>query len=351
MSASSKKEMKAKIKKQKQDRMRSLRVVKYLEYPFILPDSPVAIDEGYIVSDMDTYDVFVSFIFKNVSQRPLRKLNIRIACYLNQNIPYTYIDFTYSHDELTFGLIAKDDLNLKLKESNLRTTVEQSETFGACVYIPLPESYFTKMELILASVEYAGGQVEQLNMPVAGDSKKYADLDNISKIVYSRVNIYNAAESQFPTKVIPQFGNTSWLCCCGTKNASSNGACEKCGRDKEWQQNSVTSSIIEETKKRMIADSRERVLHDKTKFKQNKYQESAEDNEKKIKQYELAMKKIAYEEQRKERRQIMFIPKLIIAFIVMYLVMVLFRIIEEYFWNPDPIAESAVANLLSQLKL
>ena len=29
------------ILRQKNDRMRSLRVVKYLEYPFILPDSPV----------------------------------------------------------------------------------------------------------------------------------------------------------------------------------------------------------------------------------------------------------------------------------------------------------------------
>lgn len=351
MKSDSKRELKAKIKRQKLDRMRALRVVKYLEYPFILPDSPVSLEEGYIVSDMDSCDVFASFIFKNLSQRSLRKLNIRIDCYLNQNIPYTHVDFTYSHNDLTFGIIARDDVNLKLKESNSRTTIEQHETFGTCVYIPLPETYFTKMEVILVSVEYAGGQVQELNMPVVGDSKKYSELDNFSKIVYTRINIYQAAESRFPTKVIPQFGNTVWLCCCGTKNSSDNEVCEKCSREKEWQQKSVTNDIIEETKKRMISDAQERVLHDKTKFKQNKYLESAEESEKKMKDYEIAMKNIAYEEQRKEKRQMMLIPKILLAFLIMYLIVVLFKIIEEFFWNPDPAVEAAVITLFKRFIL
>ncbi len=351
MCAASKKEMKEKIKKQKYDRMRSLRVVKYLEYPFILPDSPVELDEGYIVSDMDTYDVFASFIFKNVSERPLRKLTIRIACYLNQNIPYTNIDFTYSHDDLTFGIIAKDDVNLKLKESNERVAIEKSETFGSCVYIPLPESYFTKMEVILLSAEYAGGDVVQLNTLVAGNSKRYSELDNISKIVYTRVNIYKSAEEKFPTKVIPQFGKTVWLCCCGNKNPNSSDVCEKCGREKEWQEKSVSSEVLEQTRTTMINDPQERVLHDKSKFKQNKYLESEEENEKKIQEYEKAMKNIAYEEQRKHRRQIMLIPKILLAVAIFYLVVLALKIVEEFFWMPEETAQTAATALINYFKL
>lgn len=349
MCAVSKKDMKDKIKKQKYDRMRSLRVVKYLEYPFILLDSPVELDEGYIVSDMDTYDVFASFIFKNVSERPLRKLNIRIACYLNQNIPYTNIDFTYSHDELTFGIISKDGVNLKLKESNARVTVEKSENFGACVYIPLPESYFTKMEVILVSVEYAGGQIVELNTLVAGNSRRYSELDNISKIVYTRVNIYKSAEEKFPTKVIPQFGNTVWLCCCGNKNPSSSDACEKCGREKAWQEKSVSAEVLEETRNRMVSDPTERVLHDKSRFKQNKHLENEAENEKKIEEYEKAMKNIAYEEQRKHRRQIMLIPKIILAIAVFYLVVLALKVVEEFFWVPEETVQAALINIRSLL--
>lgn len=316
--------------RQKNDRMRSLRVVKYLEYPFILPDSPVEIEEGYIVSDRETYDIFASFIFKNITDRPLRKLNVRVDCYLNQNIPYTHIDFEYSHDLLTFGIISKDDVDLKFRESNKRVTIEKSESFGACVYIPLPESYFTKIELILVSVEYAGGQVVELNTVVAGNSKKYNELDNISKMVYSRVNIYRSAEEKFPTKVIPQFGNTVWLCCCGNKNPNNSDQCEKCGREKEWQRRSVTSEILEETRTKMVNDPREITLHDKSKFKQNKHLETPEETQKKIEQYEKAMKNIALEEKRQERQKLMIIPKILLIFLVIYIISFIIKLIIEF---------------------
>ncbi|MBR5285956.1 MAG: hypothetical protein IKU30_03580 [Clostridia bacterium] len=307
------------ILRQKQDRMRSLRVVKYLEYPFILPDSPIDMEEGYIVSDRDTYDIFASFIFKNITDRQLKKLDVRINCYLNQNIPYAHIDFEYSHDLLTFGIIGKDDVDLKFKDSNKKQYIDKCETFGACVYIPLPETYFTKIELVLLSVEYANGEVVDINTVVAGDSRKYKDLDNITKMVYSRVNIYRSAEEKFPTKVVPQFGNTSWLCCCGNKNPNAAEVCEKCAREKEWQKNVIVSEKLEETKTRMVNDPREVTLHDKSKFKQNRYLETKEETQKKIEQYEKAMKNIALEEKYNESRKLLLIPKILLIVGFIYL--------------------------------
>lgn len=349
MKASEKRAYKEKLKRQKLDHMRALRVVKYIDYPFILPDSPVDIEEGYIVSDRDSYEVFASYIFKNVSNVSISKLKIRLSFYLNQNIPYKFTDFVYSQDELTFGIISKDGIDQKLKDSNKQKYIESGATFGACVYIPLPESYFTKLDITLLSVEYAGGRVEELNTVVAGDSKRFSELDDVSKRVYSSVNIYKTAEEKYPTRVIPQFGNTVWLCCCGNKNPSSYTHCEKCGREKEWQEKSVSENVLEVTKKQLINDPKQIVYHDKTRFKQNKYLESDKETEEKIKQYEKAMKNIALEEQQKHKRQVMLIPKLILVALVFYLIVFILKIVLE-FQVPEETSSAAMLRLLTHIR-
>ena len=108
---------------------------------------------------------------------------------------------------------------------------------------------------------------------------------------------------------MPQFGEQVWLCCCGNKNPNSKDACEVCGREKEWQKNTATADAIEETKNKMISDPKERTFHDKSKFAQNKYLENDADVQKKISQYEKAMERIAMEEKRKEKNQMMILPK------------------------------------------
>lgn len=343
---------KSALERQKYDYQRPLRVVKYFDYPFILEDSPVELEEGYIVSDRETCDVFASFVFKNVSPTPLKSLKIRLACYLNQNIPYLNIDFEYSQKDLTFGIIKSGKQELKLRESNKREVIKTAESFGTCVFVPIPESYFTKMEVILLSAEMSDGKTIPLNTLVVGDSQRYKDLDDISKLVYSRVNIYQAAEERFPTKVIPQFSNQVWLCCCGTKNPLANTECERCGREKEWQKKTVTGDILSQTRERMVSDPREVTLHDKTRFAQNKHLETKEETAAKIEQYEKAIKNIAYEEKRKQRRQMMIIPKILLVALVLYLLTLVFRIILEF---QEPQAENTAAfiykSLITKLKM
>ncbi len=335
------------IKRQKLDRQRCLRVAKYIDYPYILPDSPVELEEGFIVADKDTGDVFASFVFKNLSEKPLKKLDIRLECYLNQNIPYLHIDFTYSQDDLTFGLIKKNGVELKLREANKRSAIETSECFGSCVFIPLPESYFTKMDVILLSVEYQDGSKEMLNTLVTGTTKRYKDLDNYSKLAYSRVNIYYSAEEKYPTTVIPQFGSKVWLCCCGNKNAVSSEFCEKCSREKDWQQKTATDVAIEETKNKLIGDPTENVFHDKSRFAQNKYLESDDETQKKIEQYEKAMKNVAEAERRKQKRQLMLVPKILLFIAVVYLITFALRVLMSF--QPVPQNDAAIINMFSTL--
>ncbi len=323
------------LKQQRIDIQRGLRVVKYIDYPFILENSPIELEEGYIVSDRETCDVFASFIFKNISDRPIKKLNIRLACYQNQNIPYENIDFTYSQEKLTFGIISKNGNDMKLRDANQRIYIEKNESFGACVFIPIPERYFSKLEVILVSVEYVNSDVEELDMIVAGNSKRYSELDDLSKLAYSRMNIYVAAEQKFPTTVIPQFGENVWLCCCGTKNIAENDRCEKCQREKAWLEQSVSTEALEKTRAELVADPTETHFHDKTRYRQNKYLENNADIQKKIHQYEKAMENIALEEKLKERKQNMLLPKVLLAVLGIYL---LASILEFFFLGTGIVA-------------
>ena len=53
-------------------------------------------------------------------------------------------------------------------------------------------------------------------------------------------------------------------------------------------------------------------------------------------------KNIAYEEQRKQRNQMMLIPKILIAVLIFYLLVLGFKIIEEFFLIPEETAEAAM---------
>lgn len=326
-----KKERKAKIKQQKFDRQRSLRVVEYLEFSGILDGSPVEIEEGYIISDRNCCDIFASFVFKNVCEKPLKSLSIRLECYQNANIPYLNIDFTYCHDLLTFGSIAIRKEHFKLRDSNSRETVLKGESFGSAVYIPIPESYFKRMNVRILSAEFEDGEVKKIDMIAGGKATHITELDDLSKIVYTRLNVYQGTEEFYPTVVVPCESSTVWLCCCGNKNPVDAEICEHCRREKSIVIGQLSSDNIKETLSKMVADPTERVLHDKSEFFKNMTIGREKDEQKKIEEYEKVMKNIADMEKARERRQMMILPKILIyvgtLLFIVYLLQLLSRIL------------------------
>ena len=158
------------LKRQRVDIYRPIRIVKDIEFNSGLDNIPVAIAEGYIVSDRDTCELFASIIFKNVSNLPISSLSIRLYLYLNQNIPYKTVDFEYSQKDLTFGIIKRKNRELKLRESNKKQRIEIGESFGDCVFVPIPETYFSKLEVALLSVVYSNGVTKEINKIVGRQS-------------------------------------------------------------------------------------------------------------------------------------------------------------------------------------
>ena len=331
----------ANIKRQRADRLRSLRVIRYLDFSSTLSDSPVEPIDGYIVSDRDSYDIFASFIFKNVSERPIKRLKVRLKCYLESSVvPYAVPEFDYNHDDLTFGII--DDasgVQLKFKESNKRTTVNSGESFGSCVYIPIPATYFKKLEVILDEVEYSIGGREKLDILVGGSNvggaspvKRFSELDNISRLVYARMNKYESTEESHPSVVVPFATRSVWLCCCGNKNAITADYCSKCGREKDWQLKNVSAAALEDTVSKLRGTPEETTMHDKTHYRQNKYLETKEEIEAKVERYNEAMRNLAEEERRKKKRGWKVFWRIAIAVLIGLIIYIILDVIRNGEW-------------------
>ncbi len=303
--------------KQKKDKLRALRVIEFLDYSAIFESSPVEVIEGYIVSDIDEYDIFASFVFKNVSKTQIKALDIRLLIYKNQNIPYEKPTFRYSRENYTLGTRRADQEVIKTKEAG--EFINPGESFGEAIYIPLPESYFSKFELEITGVLYADDSYEKFSLIAGKRKERIAELDDDKMFTYMTINIFKAAEEKFPGQYIPQKGENAWLCCCGHKNSITSNYCEVCKRDMAWQFNNLVPDRLEDIAERKKQERAIPHAFEKSRYSQTKYLQTKEDQERKMKAYEQAIQRITQEEQRKERLKNWFIPKLLLALGAVYL--------------------------------
>ncbi len=318
-----------KQKKQiKKDRRRLLRVVEYFDFSAIIPHSPVQVLEGYVVSDIESNEIFAVFTFQNLSRKTISSLDIRLFLYRDANVPYTKIPFNYSYRNITFGQRAKAGESKKhfseklIGGKNKSEIIDIFESFGKASYIRIPESYFKKIELEITGVTYGDGTAEKLNIVVQNRSRRFSELNDEKKYAFSSVNIYRQAEQYHPTRVIPQQTETAWLCCCGYKNLVSDEKCRICQRDRDWQMEHITDDKLEKTVMELKRES-DVMLRNKSKFKSYKKAETDEEIQKKIEDYEKVIQKLAEQERRNERRKAMIIPKIVLFFGVLYLLIFL----------------------------
>ncbi len=301
MSDGQKRITKQKITQRRFDYDRALRTVDNIGIPSILGESPVEPIEGFIYADRDEYAVFLSYIFKNLSEKALVGFDIRIDFYYYQNIPYCSLCFSYCEKDLSLGTISCGDKKLNFKQSCLRSKVESGECFGENILIPITDIRYTKIRTILVSAEFEDGTTVPIDLAVSGRAKRISELDSASRSVFEKGDISLHLKKLHPAKNIPQFGSSSWLCCCGNKNPIRLNKCEKCRRDRESQEMLLSESVIEGQKNTIIADPTAVTFHDKSKFRQNKYLENERDIRKKNDMIEQALKNVVKQNSTKER--------------------------------------------------
>ena len=317
---------KAKLARVHRDRMRPLRVIEYLDNSAIFEESPVEIKEGYIISDRDTADLFLTMNFRSVSEKTISALDVRVILYKERTIlPDKKIDFRYSWEEATFGDRVLNGIPRKERECKKDKTILLGEEFGEGIFIPLPESYFKKMQIELVSVTFFDGSKKELNLIAGGRALRFMELDGDLRDAYRSLNIFQKAEETHPIRVLPQAGNSVWLCCCGRKNPLGASMCDVCGRDKDWQFENLSVERLEET----IAKNNEgkRILNDTSAYKQNKYMETEEEQKRKVELCNQALERLAVIEKQRERRQVMLLPKILLwvgIFAVLYFLCELF---------------------------
>ena len=314
-------------KRQQKDRQRILRVVEYLDYSAVFDHSPVEVIGGYVVSDVTDYSIFSSFVFRSVSKKRIKALDVRLFCYHNQNIPYLKIPFTYSFDRYTFGTRREGKVRIRDKKKLSDPCINYGESFGEAVYIPIPESYFTRFELEVTGVRYADGTYEELGLIAGKRQKTFGALDDDRKFAYLNLNVFVAAEETFPTRFLPQKGEFAWLCCCGNKNPNELDKCDLCMRERDWQLENATEERLAAEAAKLKEDETAYAAHDKAKYSQIKYLETEQEIQNKIKAYELAMKKVAQEERRAQRRKTWLIPTIIACLAATYLFVFLLKLI------------------------
>lgn len=286
-----------KIRKQKLllrkcDNDRALRTVDNIGIPSILGESPIEPIEGFIFADRDEYAVFLSFVFKNLSEKALVGLDIRIDFYYYQNIPYCSLDFSYCEKELSFGIISSGNKKIAFRQSVLRSQIESGECFGEGILIPITDIRYTKIKTVLVSARFADGTESPIDIAINGRATLITELDRASRSVFEKGDVSPHLKKRYPSKNIPQFGSAAWLCCCGNKNPMRFDKCEKCHRDRESQEALLSESVINKGRTEIVSDPTAITFHDKSKFRQNKYLENSSDLRKKNDMIEKAIKNV-----------------------------------------------------------
>lgn len=316
----------------RRDRMRPLRVVEYLDHSAIFKNSPVEIKEGYIISDRDNGELFLTLNLRSVSQKTISALDIRMILYKEQLvIPYKKMEFRYSWEDATFGERVLGGIPRKERECRKDKTLVYGEEFGEGIYIPLPESYFKKMQIELVSVTYFDGSKEELNLIAGSRAVRFIELDDDLRDAYRSLNIFQKAENSHPIRVLPQEGEHVWLCCCGRKNPLGSAICDVCGRDKDWQFQNLSKEHLEETYAK--EHEGQRILHDTSAYKQNKHMETEEEQKRKVELCNQALERLAIQEKQRERRQTMLLPKILLWVGVLALLYILCEFFLSFLQN------------------
>ncbi len=308
--------------------------MEYFDFSGLIENSPIQVLEGYVVADTESNEFFVTFTFRNMSERSIRSFDIRLFLYRDSSVPYIKIPFTYSYEDYTLGLRTKPGERKKklfeklFNRKNESENIEILESFGKMAYIKIPEAYFKKIELEITSVTYSDAGTENLHITVTNKYKRINELDYEKQYALARLNIYNRAEEYHPTKVLPQKGQNAWLCCCGAKNLAADEKCRVCERDRDWQLETITPENLDSKVVELKRES-DVNLRDKAKFKNCEVWETKEDIQKKIEEYEKVVRNLAEQERKNEWKQKLIIPKIILVFAVIYLLIFLLSNIKK----------------------
>ena len=346
------------LRRVQKDLLRQMRVVETLDTAAVFANSPVEIKEGYAVSDRETGELFLVLTFKSLSQRPISALDIRILLYNGMKSvlpdrPYRTDDFRYSYETATLGVRTLNGRVRKGKECKRETAIVREEEFGYGIFLPLPDTFFSGLQIELVRVTYADGGCEQLGLVSDPFDRRiratrFDEIDGNLRATYVHINPFEEAEEKHPIRVLPQEGENVWLCCCGQKNPADAPRCKACGRAKDWQLENLSEKNLWKVRHDLDADRTQHVLHDTSSYSQTRYLENKEDKDRK----EAQIKKVRWElfvrgETEKDKRYWKMLRQILEIALLFAAILGIARLIQlgfelHYFGTAEELEESMI---------
>lgn len=219
--------------------------IKTLEFGYVYPNSPVEFIDGFVCYESESYEYFASLRLQNVSDKIIKSVEICLLCYQYANIPYLKIPFIYSVNGKNTGLLSNVDEKKTLfgrKKQNYY--IKSGAIFGNEILVPLPQSYFRKLEFELKNVVFENGEVYKYESHEFYKAKNYEKIAEENKFAYNRINVYQNLEASYPIKNIPIVEDNAWICCCGQKNIVTSFECLRCRRSLQWQKEKLNENYF-----------------------------------------------------------------------------------------------------------
>ncbi|MBE6650943.1 MAG: hypothetical protein E7613_06490 [Ruminococcaceae bacterium] len=266
-------------------------------FDFIFENSPVEIIDKTASYDIESFEYFLTLRFRNVSDRKISALDIRLDLYDGISAtPYKKIEYTY--------------------KVTAKNTPE--DIIGGFDRISIPQTYYKKLIINILGVTFADG--EHLALKLTSETKPKLISQQANHIVTAceLVDDKESVKDKYPAIIMPEFGKTAWICCCSQKNKAESETCERCGRERD-KLKSVYSheNLVKTAYAEAHGTSTMTARRIKGEFME-KHNPTAPDNIKEI-LIEHEIKKVDKREKYKEKMRIQAIPRFILYFVLAYL--------------------------------
>lgn len=272
--------------------------IETVTFDFIYGDSPVELIDRTACYDIETFKYYLKVRLRNVSGREISQVQVRVDLYDGISIlPYKKLDHVY---------------RIKRKKK------EDTDIIGDNDYIPIPESYYKSLDINIISVTFEKGETVELGLSSMKKAKRISDQPNHIITACELVDDSEHLRDTFPAIVMPEFGQTAWICSCSHKNPADAPECERCTRSRDDLKELYTVENLEkvahEEAHGTLTMTARRV---KSEFMERR--DAKPIDEKKELLIEEQKEKVEKREKFKEKMRIQALPRIALYFVLAYL--------------------------------
>ncbi len=263
-------------------------------FDFIYGDSPIELIDRTSCYDIESFEYFLTVRFRNVSTRGITSLDVRVDLFDGISIlPYKRIAYTY-----------------KIKTD--------SDIIGERDYIPIPQSYYKHLEVVVVSVTFADGETKELNLSSRGKPRLISEQPNHIITACEIVDDSEQLRDTYPAVIMPEFGQTAWICSCSHKNRAESEECERCTRSREALRELYSRENLERVSKNE-AHGTATMTQRRVKGEFMDRREPRVNDSKKELLIEEQKQKVEKRERYKEKMRIQALPRIALYFVLAYL--------------------------------